>query len=117
MKWRDLWPYAQTWWGWTVGVATVLFAIYQAPKPMFEAWDYYVDRLHDRAVYVVLKDRLISVPLRFYGPGSEPTEFPWYVADIAKATKRSERSVSRSLVRLEDKGKVERYKGGWRLKN
>lgn len=90
---------------------------------MFEAWDYYLDRFRDHAVYALLKNRLMGAPLRVYSPFPQyglpapPSgEFPWYVADIAKSLKRTERSVSRSLHRLEDKGKVERYMGGWRLK-
>lgn len=86
---------------------------------MFETWDWYLDRFRDQDVRAVLKDRMISLPVT-YKPFAEnnlpPVEYPYYVEDIAKILKRSEQSISASLFRLEDKGKVERYQRGWRLK-
>jgi hypothetical protein len=121
MRWADVWRFIRSWEGIVPSVVAVAAVIYYGPQKMLQTWDWYVDRFRDRAVYSILKNRLMNVPPRLYGAfgmqgNAGQIEFPWYAVEIAQALKRSEKSVFRSLLRLEDKGKVERYQGGWRLK-
>jgi hypothetical protein len=118
MKFRDLWPYARTWWGLTVAIATALVALYQGPRLMLETWDWYCDRFRDNAVYFLMRRRKMvpRAPGIIGGIPREMVELPFYVAELAGYLNRKESSVQRSLKRLIRRGKVESYENGWHAK-
>lgn len=119
----------------TSGVA-IAAALYYGPKKALETWDWYRDRLRDNAVYIVLKKRKtawLPPPLPIGGASlgnrsfpslltpqtqsAQFVEYPYTVPEIAKLLKRKEKSVTRSLIRLEHRGKAVRDSDGWRLKD
>jgi hypothetical protein len=118
MKWHDLWPFARTWWGWTVGITSVLVALYQGPRLMFDTWGRYCEIFRDNKVRYVLEQRKIipASGVMLNGRHAIPEkELPYSVKEIADSLKRTESSVQRSLRRLRRNGKVTPYQDGWRL--
>jgi hypothetical protein len=124
MRWPEIWHFIRSWKGIVSSVVAVAAALFYGPKKVLEVWDWYLERFRDRHVWGILKNRTkVEQGIRFNpykgmhgGLDSGSIEMPWSVKDIAETLNRSERSVSKSLSRLEDQDRAERYQGGWRLK-
>jgi DNA-binding transcriptional ArsR family regulator len=69
---------------------------------------------HDGEILRILREsrRTAQVNMR---PGQHAAFFPFAFQEIVKDAKRSERSVRRSLRRLEDRGEVHEVRDGWNL--
>jgi hypothetical protein len=124
MRWAELWHFIRSWEGIVPSVVAVAAALFYGPKKVLEVWDWYLERFRDRHVWGILKYRIkVEQGPRFNpyqeahgGLESASIEMPWTIKDIAETLDRSERSVAKSLSRLDDQDRAERYQGGWRLK-
>ena len=90
---------------------------------MLETWDWYIDRFIDMPVADIVRRRAFREPVPVYGGRLgvefikiEPHELRYRAEDIARVLHRSEKSVFKSLLRLERRGKVESDQWGWRWK-
>ena len=120
LTWRQLWEFVRSWQGAAATSIAILAAIYYGPRQVLETWDWYWDRFRDIAVYGVVKRRKImgsSGGQTNFGPAPQPIEIPYSAREIADYLNRKEKSVLRSLRRLEYRGKIECYQKGWRLKD
>jgi hypothetical protein len=116
LKWLYVhWPWAKTAWGWVVAVATILYALYQVPKPMFETFDWYMDRFQDYRVRDFLESK---IQRGFNGLEKRYTKHGvlMSVAEISKGTGLKEAKVSGSLKRLKRKRDVSQVGNHWKIK-
>jgi hypothetical protein len=104
-------------------------AVYYGPRKVLEAWDWYVHRFRDEPILQVMHDRRLVPAESNYpmeqqlGPSHVPMtpniliikEGTYSVGDLSHILKRSHPSIGKSLRRLKAKGKVELYRGGFRL--
>jgi hypothetical protein len=111
--WRGLWPYAQTWWGWTVAVVTILAAIYQGPKAVWETYEWYMDRFFDCKVREFLESNVNKGVAR--GGQQQVWGIPKSATEIAIATKMSEKRVLGCLRRLKKKKAVSPDGDRWKI--
>lgn len=119
MKWHDLWPFARTWWGWVVGIVSVLLAIFHGPNLVFKAWDDYCERFRDGEVLFIFHQRKIGGAVRSNFPqlNTPSAEMPYTIPELAAMLGRKEKSIVSSIRRLFRNGKIEPYQDGWRLKH
>jgi hypothetical protein len=111
--WRDLWPYAHTWWGWIVAIATILFAVYRGPKAVWETYEWYMERLFDSKVKDFLESKSVM------GVTINNVQHKWPVAadvrDVAVGTGMSEKRVLACLKRLKKKKAVSQEGDRWKI--
>src|ERR1017187_2161687 len=109
--WRYLWPYVTNWWGWTVAIVTFASAPFLKFKNVVENWEFFLDRCFDSKVRNVLeanrKEPMTSAHGRFIRWGQTLS-----VAELASATKFSERRVNACLNRLSKKKQAIRQDDG-----
>ncbi len=111
LTWREITELFRTWQGVGVAATGVIAALYYGPQKILETWDWYVNRFHDEAVLDVLKEQsLLASELR-----PKPVE-GYSVGELSKILHRTHPSIGKSLQRLKRKGRVELYRGGFRLK-
>lgn len=103
---RDLWPYARSWWGATVALATFLAAAYYGPKKMLETWDWYRDRWCDSKVRDVLRDQRQKEAVSLSGGRRVYWAYPISVTEISRITGVSQKGVLARLGRLHGKGQA-----------
>ena len=84
---------------------------------MQSTWDWYMERYVDMPVADIVRRRAFLPPYRSpLGPEwDQPKEYElcYKAQDIARALKRSEKAVLKSLLRLERRGKVVPTDEGW----
>jgi hypothetical protein len=96
-------------------VVAVAAALYYGPQKMLETWDKYCDRFHDYKVFDIVKRSDVK---HFVSRGSHYVmTWPPSASEIAQKIGRSEKSVCRSLRRLERTGKVVERSDGWHVKD
>jgi predicted Rossmann fold nucleotide-binding protein DprA/Smf involved in DNA uptake len=105
--WRDLWPYARTWWGTTVGVITVLWILFHTPRVALEDWDWYLGRRYDSKTKDAMENHKRQSPTA----GAQSMT----VANISQETGMSEKRVTKSLLRLRKKNVVRQHGDNWLL--
>jgi hypothetical protein len=112
-RWRNLWPYAQTWSGWIVAGISFFIAVYHGPKKLWETYEWYMERLFDSRV----KEFLESHVRKDIGRGGQQLVWgtPKSVPEIAKATEMSEKRTLNCLRRLEKKKAVSREGNNWKI--
>jgi hypothetical protein len=111
--WPDLWPYARTWWGWTVATLTVLLAIYKGPKLVWETYEWYMDRFFDYKIREFLESNVTrSDALNGIKKAWATTKS---VEEIAQGTGLSEKRVQGCLERMNRKKTVTREKDRWKI--
>lgn len=123
--WHAFRVFLHTWQGVALSIVAALGAIYYGPRQMLETWYWYLDKFRDEPILdtmyqLKLPDNLMPDPR---GPQYTPPtivsilkEGSYSVGDLANILKRSHTSIGKSLRRLRRKGKVEEYRGGFRLK-
>jgi len=85
-------------------------------------WDWYLDTYIDMPVADIVRRRVILEGTPTDGPYVMAVHFPtvelrWTLAEIAKRLpNKNERSILKSLLRLERRGKIEANQDGWRWK-
>jgi len=117
LTWHDIWLITRSRKDlFATGIA-VLTAIYYGPRKVLETWDWYVNRFLDEPVLKVLRDRRLihASVLTNFGQPNAPREIPYGEPELAETLERTRQSVGKSLYRLRGRGKVEIYKGGWRI--
>ena len=116
--WRLLhstWRLALGWGGLAVAISA---AIYYGPRKMFETWDWYVYRFHDKAVFAAIDNGKWSDPPKWRFGGrdeviNQPSRIPLTTKEIAAQLGRGEDSVQHSIERLKSAKKVQSQLGGW----
>ena len=116
--WRLLHPALRFVIGWGGLAAAVVAALYRGPRKMFETWDWYVYRFHDKAVFEAVDSGKWSAPLLMRVGGrdeviGQPSRIPLTTKEIAAQLGRGEDSVRHSLERLESAKKVHSKLMGW----
>lgn len=100
----DLWPFAHTWWGYIVGATTILVAVYQGPKLLFETWDWYMARFYGLRILDYLESQFVD------GGTTNGKRLRWFqprdVGQIKAATGIGERRIGWALKQLKRDGKV-----------
>jgi hypothetical protein len=109
------WPVALAWlrrWQWLIAaVVAGMPILYYGPRKLLETWDWYINRFIDEPVLDILLER------RFVQEVNRSLrEEPYSVGELATALHRSHPSVSKSIQRLKRRGKIELYRGGFRVK-
>ena len=134
MNWKSVVEFLHHWqWlvGWLVGgIIAAAPVIYYGPRKALETWDWYVHRFRDEPILQLMRDCKL-VPAEYnialekqLGPNHVPAtpnaliakEGTYSVGDLSHITERSHRSIGKSMRRLRAQGKVELYRGGFRLK-
>jgi len=111
--WSYVWPFARTWWGTIVGVATILLAVYYGPRKMLETWDWYIERFTDSKVCQFLKEHPGEYKMsQDFGENYYQVNY-WTPEALAEAVGFGRCRVARSLVRLKQQGRVELLREGW----
>lgn len=84
---------------------------------MLETWDWYIDRFVDAPVADIVRRRVFITPIA-YSAWEQPTEYEasYTLKDLSRWLHKDEKRIRNSLLRLERRGKVEVYRGGWRWK-
>ncbi len=112
------------------GLIAAVPAMYYGARKALETWDWYVHRFRDEPILQLMRDcKLVPAEHNFalepqLGPNHLPAtpnalivkEGTYSVGDLSHITKRSRRSIGKSMRRLRAQGKVELYRGGFRLK-
>jgi|ERR1039458_4500318 hypothetical protein len=109
--WRLLHPALRFVIGWGGLAAAVVAALYRGPRKMFETWDWYVYRFHDKAVFEAVDSGKWSAPLLMRVGGrdevvGQPSRIPLTTQEISVKLGRGDSSVSRSLERLKSAKKI-----------
>ena len=130
MSWRAGIEFLHRWQWLVAATVAAVPTIYYGPRKALETWDWYVHRLRDEPILQAMRD-LKMVPSEHnrpleqqLGPSHVPItpnilivkEGTYSVGDLAHTTKRSHASIGKSMRRLRAQGKVEQYRGGFRLK-
>ncbi len=118
-------------WQWLVGgTIAAAPAVYYGPRKALETWDWYAQRFRDEPILQLMRDcKLVSAEHNItlepqIGPNHTPAtpntlilkEGTYSVGDLSHIAKRSHASIGKSMRRLRAQGKVELYRGGFRLK-
>jgi|SRR5712671_1112268 len=112
--WRIV-EFVRTWYGGTATVVSLILALYYGLPQLLRTWDWYVERYDGKVLRAVARK---PAPRRLeIAPQVLIRSLPHQVSDLVKTTKRSERSVKKSLKRLADREEVEFVDGGWRKKS
>jgi len=100
-------------WLWIASAFAGVTAAIAKYKKLVGLYDWCVEK-HDGKVLHALSEScrsaLVQTP-----PGQSRFFLPFALSEIASEVKRSEKSVRRTLRRLEDRGAVHEVKGGWYL--
>lgn len=118
LSWHEIGQFFRTWQGVAAACVAVLAATYYGPRKVLETWDWYIDRFRDAPVLGILQERRLvhRASMQNWLPPPPPEEIEYGLPEIAERLKRSRKSVGKSLQRLRKRGKVEIYRGGWRIK-
>lgn len=109
------WPVSQKVWIWTGSTVGVFLAVFYGQKKMLETYDWYMGRFVDYKVADYLASE-VEISHKIYEEHyRRQTAKPHSIAEIAAATRYSEKRVRNSLRRLEKINKVARAdEGQWR---
>jgi hypothetical protein len=130
VNWKSAVEFLHHWQLLAGGIIAAAAAVYYGPRKALEAWDWYVHRFRDEPILQLMRDcKLVPAERNIalepqIGPNHTPAtpntlilkEGTYSVGDLAHITKRSRLSIGKSLRRLRAEGKVELYRGGFRLK-
>jgi hypothetical protein len=114
MRWERFWPYAHTWWGWSVAILSALAFLYYSPRKVLETLDWYWDRFVDYRIREFL--HTCVRPPQLTGLGERrAAALPKTVTEIAVATHLSEKKALRPLQRLSRKCHVVQEGERWKI--
>ena len=130
MNWGTLVQFVHRWQWLLAALVAGAPALYYGPRKALETWEWYVLRFRDEPILQLMRDcKLVpaehNMPVeQQIGPSPPNTrnalimkEGTYSVGDLAYITNRSRTSIGKSMRRLRAHGKVELYRGGFRLKS
>jgi hypothetical protein len=120
LTWHEIAELFRTWQGAALAIIGAIATVYYGPRKVLETWDWYLDRFLDAPVLDIVRERKLvhrGQSLSNFGPPPVPEEVEYGLNELVAKLKRDRQSVAKSLKRLKRRGKIEQYRGGWRLKS